>query len=128
MYDVVHVAHHFGVSRMAAIYRLGNLGFLSPSERQDLLDQDRRGDAAKLAQHLRLEARTAEHGTRLPEASAHRFLLLGLEAVRRGVISPAKFAELSRLVDLRRHEVETLVALAGVGDDPVDVLPLPGRK
>ena len=129
MYDVVHVAHHFAVSRPAAIYRLGNLGFISPSERTELLEQDRTGDAAALAKHLRLEPTPPPlDGSRWPDGSAHRFLLLGLEAVRRGVISAAKFAEIARLVDLKPHEVDELVTLAGLGDEPLEVLPLPGRK
>ncbi len=55
-------------------------------------------------------------GTRWPDAAARRFLVLALEAVRRGVSSAAKLVEIARLVDL-----------AGLDDEPLEVLPLPRR-
>lgn len=66
-------------------------------------------------------------GTSWPDASARRVLVLALEAVRRSVISTAKLAEIARLVDLPPHEVDDLVALAGLDDEPLEVLPLPRR-
>jgi Zn-dependent peptidase ImmA (M78 family)/transcriptional regulator with XRE-family HTH domain len=121
MYDVVHVAHHFGVSRTAAIYRLGNLGLLNTPERNALLEEDaRRG--RELAARLRLDHDVAQHDATPP---VHRILLLALEAVRREAITRGKFNEVARLVDIPAGEAEDLLRLAGLEDEPADVLEFP---
>ena len=43
LYDVVQVAHHFGVSRAAACYRLKSARLITGAELDSLIEQDRAG-------------------------------------------------------------------------------------
>ncbi len=58
LYDVVHVAHHFGVSRPAALYRLKSLKLVTEPELQALRDQDGAGQGRALARVLGLPGPT----------------------------------------------------------------------
>ena len=53
IYDVVHVAHHFGVSRLAAMFRLRNLKLITQTEFDDLKVVEEGGRGRELA-HARL--------------------------------------------------------------------------
>lgn len=114
MYDVVELAAHFGVSRLAALYRLRNLGLLTGVELDDLKRQEETGRGRQLADLLELPE--PDHEAARNEFR-HRFLGLALEAFRRNEISRAKLTELVQMVSLGPEELDTLVRQAGLEDD-----------
>jgi Zn-dependent peptidase ImmA (M78 family)/transcriptional regulator with XRE-family HTH domain len=79
LYDVVHLAHHFGVSRLAALYRFHTLGFLTDAELERLETQEEIGRGKEVATLLDLPE--PEHEAASAEFR-HRFLSLALEAFR----------------------------------------------
>ena len=113
MYDVVELAEHFGVSRLAALYRLRNLGLLTEAELEALKQQEEMGRGRELATLLELPE--PDHEAARNEFR-HRFLSLALEAFRRGEISRAKLAELARMVDLDADELAHLLRQTGLED------------
>jgi len=113
MYEVVELAEHFGVSRLAALYRLRNLGLLTEPELNELKGQEEAGRGRQLAQLLELPE--PDHEAARNEFR-HRFLGLALEAFRRGEISRAKLAELAKMVSLGREELEDLLRQTGLED------------
>jgi Zn-dependent peptidase ImmA (M78 family) len=128
IYDVVQVAHHFGVSRSTAIYRLKNLKLLSQEEATRLhnLDDDGHGKAiAKLLGLPDIDHEKARNEFR------RRFLGLALEAYRRSQISKAKVSELATMVGLTAQELASLIEGAGLAnrnEDEADLLLLPGGE
>jgi Zn-dependent peptidase ImmA (M78 family)/DNA-binding XRE family transcriptional regulator len=118
VYDLVQLAHHFGVSRLTALYRLKNLRLLKQTEFESLRTADeQRGDA--VARALRLEEPDHEA---LRSAFRHRFLGLALEAFRREQITRAKLEELAAMIGVSRLELTALLEETGLeGADEVDV-------
>lgn len=117
LYDVVRLAHHFGVSRIAALYRLRNLRILSKTELETLKELDDRGRGKQLAGHLGLPEPDHEE---VREQFQHRILVLALEAYRREEISRGKLDELGAMLGFPRERVETLLEDAGLMES-VDV-------
>jgi len=113
LYDVVQLAHYFGVSRLAALYRLRNLRLVSAAEFEQLKALDDAGKGKQLAEMLSLPE---------PDDSIdrnefhHRFLGLALEAYRREEISRGKLKELATMVDLTADDLDRLVNDAGLDD------------
>jgi len=124
IYDVVHVAHHFGVSRLAALFRLRNLKLITQAEFDDLKTAEEGGRGRELAAMLALpdtDDADDKNGFR------HRVLSLALEAYRRDLITRAKLVELAALLSMREEEVDQLLERAGLaGGDSADVL-IPGE-
>jgi len=96
LYDVAHLAQHFGVSRLAALYRIHNLRFITEAELEHLTAQESAGKGRQVAALLGLPEPDHEAGR---NEFPHRFLSLGLEAIRQGAITRAKLQELARMVD-----------------------------
>lgn len=111
IYDVVQVAHHFGVSRLASLYRLKNLRLLSAAEFERLKARDDAGRGAEVARLLGLPEPDPEASRR---EFAHRVAGLGLEAFRRELISLAKLHEVAGRVGLERDAVDDLLAEVGL--------------
>jgi Zn-dependent peptidase ImmA (M78 family)/DNA-binding XRE family transcriptional regulator len=107
MHDAVLLAHHFGVSRLAALYRLKNLGFVNQGEFDTLKKQEQEGQGKDLAAFL---------GLLEPEDEAernqfsHRFLALALEAFRREEITRSKLCELAGMVNVSAAELDGVLA------------------
>jgi Zn-dependent peptidase ImmA (M78 family) len=122
MHDVVLLAHHFGVSRISALYRLKNLRLVSSPEFEHLKEQDEQGLGKTLATLLDLPDPDREDAR---NEFRHRFLALGLEAFRRGEITRSKLRELADLVEVAGPDLDEVIAQAGLGeqdegaDDPV---------
>jgi Zn-dependent peptidase ImmA (M78 family)/transcriptional regulator with XRE-family HTH domain len=114
LHDVAALAHHFGVSRTVALYRLRNLQLLSERELKALLEQEHAGRGRELARLLGLpEPDHAGERNRF----GHRFLGLALEAFAREAISRAKLEELfAQILERPRAEIAREV-LALVGED-----------
>ena len=113
LYEVAELAHHFGVSRLAALYRLRNLRLITDADLEDLKRQEDSGKGRQLAALLDLPEVDYEAAR---NEFRHRFLSLALEALRRGEISRAKLAELAGMVDLGPDEVAQLLREAGLED------------
>lgn len=114
LYDVVRLAHHFEVSRLAVLYRLRNLRIIEQPwfERLKTLDENGRGhDVAELLGLPEVDHAAARNQFR------QRFLGLALEAYRRDHISRGKLRELGRMVGLGPDDMDRLAEEAGL-DDP----------
>lgn len=109
VYDVVHLAHHFGVSYETALYRLLNLKLISEEEHLRLVEQ--RDLANTVRRLLGPEPHDALQDRR---DLRHRFLLLALEAFRRELISRGKLKELYTLAHVPPEEISDLIAAVNV--------------
>jgi Zn-dependent peptidase ImmA (M78 family)/DNA-binding XRE family transcriptional regulator len=120
VYDLVHLAHHYGVSRLAALFRLWNLRLVSQPEFERLKAAEDAGRGRELANLLSLPDladRDDKNGFR------HRVLSLAMEAFRRDQITISKLYELASLLSMNRKEVDQLLDQAGLLDSgPADVL------
>jgi len=116
VYDVVHLAHHFGVSFEMALYRLLNLKLISEEEHKQLAEQ--RELANTLRRYFGPEEQEGAPGRR---EFRHQLLVLALEAFRREAISRGKLKELCALAQIPASEIRDLVA-AVEGETP------PARK
>ncbi len=123
MHDVVLLAHHFGGSRLAALYRLKNLGLLTQPELDALKQQEDAGMGRELATLLDLPETDAEL---VRNEFRHRFLALALEAFRREEISRRKLVELAGMVGVTEASLQSILAQAGLdgsGDAADAILP-----
>jgi len=120
LYDVVQMAHHFGVSRTAACYRLKSVRLLTSAKLDALLEQERTGRGRDLSMLLGLPE--PKHQARRNEFR-HRFLGLALEAFRREEISRAKLVEVAAMVDVSTGDVEQAIVDLGLDDvEGADIL------
>ncbi len=113
MYDIAELAAHFGVSRLAALYRLRNLRLLSDAEFEHLKQLEESGNGRAVADLLRLS--TEEEGAARDEYR-HRVFSLALEAFRRHEISRAKLGELAEMIDLDPDELTEVLDRIGLRD------------
>ena len=96
--DIAMLAHHFGVSYQAALYRLRSLRYISQPESQELLQQDDFG-----RQYLKVLFEDVDETERrrywnrdIRSEIAH----LAIEAYRREEISRGRVLELSEILDI----------------------------
>ena len=95
LHDVVRMAHHFGVSCTAMLYRLKGLDFVTEEERSSLAEQDSVGLSKALRGFLGLPEPDDADG----EMRVHaRFVAMAIEAYTRAKITERKLDELGRLV------------------------------
>jgi Zn-dependent peptidase ImmA (M78 family)/transcriptional regulator with XRE-family HTH domain len=113
LYDVVHLAHYFGVSRLAALFRLRNLKLLTQGEFDQLRAADDAGYGSELALLLNLPD---SEGADDKDGFRHRVLSLALEAYRRELITRSKFVEVAVLLAMGEVEVRELLQQAGLGN------------
>lgn len=113
MYDIAELAEHFGVSRLAALYRLRNLRFLTDVEFETLKQLEDAGHGRAIASLLHLPQADEEAAR---DEYRHRFLSLALEAFRRDEISRSKLSELASMIDLGPNEVNDLLDRIGFLD------------
>lgn len=99
--DVVLAQHYFGVSYLAMLYRLQNLGWLTEEARERL----QAFRPTEVASRLGLAIEREEEEPPFPL----RFLRLALEAYRAGKISLGKFANILRIT--RQEAIEVLKSL-----------------
>lgn len=125
LYDIAEFAEHFGVSWLAALYRLRNLKFLSDAEFDSLKQLEDAGHGRAVATLLQLPHRDEEPPR---DEYRHRFLSLALEAYRRSEISRSKLLELTNMIGLQHDDVTDLLASIGLlnSDHSSEVL-VPGE-
>ncbi|HWP37889.1 MAG TPA: XRE family transcriptional regulator [Gemmatimonadales bacterium] len=109
LYDVVLLAHHFGVSRISALYRLKNLKLLDEPEFAALQVQEEAGRGKEIAETLGL----AEHDEGGDGIRA-RIVTLALEAFRRREITRRKLEELGAVAGLAPSALEKVLVETGV--------------
>jgi Zn-dependent peptidase ImmA (M78 family)/DNA-binding XRE family transcriptional regulator len=114
LYDIVQLAHHFGVSRLSALFRLRNLRLLTEAEFEHLKALDDQGRGRQLAKLLGL---TEPDHEEMRSEFKHRFLGLALEAYRRDEISRGKLRELVTTVGLTAGDLDQLLDDAGIAAD-----------
>ena len=114
LYDVVQLAHHFGVSRLSALFRLRNLRLLTEAELEHLKAFDDQGKGKQLSKLLGL---TEPDHEEMRSEFRHRFLGLALEAYRRDEISRGKLRELVAMVGLTTGELDQLLDDSGIAAD-----------
>ena len=114
IYDVVQMAHHFGVSRTAACYRLKSTRLITAQELDSLLEQERAGRGRELEQLMDLPE--PDHQGQRNEFR-HRFLGLALEALRREEISRSKLIEVAAMVNVDEDEISQTMSALGLDDD-----------
>jgi Zn-dependent peptidase ImmA (M78 family)/DNA-binding XRE family transcriptional regulator len=106
LYDVVMLAHHFEVSRLAALFRLRNLDVVDEDELERLEALERAGKGKRMAKLLGLAEADPAGGS---DELRHRFLGLAVEAYRRGEVSRGKLRELASMVALPAGDLDKLV-------------------
>jgi Zn-dependent peptidase ImmA (M78 family)/transcriptional regulator with XRE-family HTH domain len=122
VYDVVLLAHHFGVSRTAALYRLRNLHLLSQTELAALLAEEEAGHGKRIARLLGLPE--PDHAAGRGEFRS-RFLGLALEAFRREKITRGKIRELAASVGVSGDDLAVILEGNGLQGDEGSVALLP---
>jgi Zn-dependent peptidase ImmA (M78 family) len=110
LYDLVHIAHYFGVSRLAALFRLRNLKVVTQAEFEELKAADDAGLGSELARLLNLPDTEGDDA----DGFRHRVLGLSLEAYRRELITGAKLKEIAQLLSVEAEEVHRLIEGAGL--------------
>jgi len=113
LYDLVLLGHHFGASRISALYRLKNLRLIDEREFRRLKDEEDHGAGQALATFL--SAPEATPADSLREDFRRRFLALALEAYRRDEITRSKLTELAAMVNLDRDALADAVVSAKLG-------------
>ncbi len=111
IHDVALMAHHFGVSRISALYRLKNLRMVDEREFQHLKSQEDSGAGKAIADFLAADDPADEREMR--DEFRRRFLGLALEANRREEITLSKLTELAAMVGMDRQEVRRVLSSAG---------------
>ena len=114
LYDVVRMAQHFGVSRIAACYRLRSTRLLTATELESLLEQERMDKGRKLAQLMGIPE--PDHQA-LRNEFRDRFVGLALEALRRKRISRTELIDLVGMLDVDAREVDEAVSDLDLDDD-----------
>jgi Zn-dependent peptidase ImmA (M78 family)/transcriptional regulator with XRE-family HTH domain len=113
LYDVVRLAHRFGVSFQSAVYRLRNLRLLTENAMETLLARGE--DAVELQRTLDL-ADPEERPDRR-RLFRHQFMNLALDAYRRELISRRKLGEMGHLLDLDDDALDQLLRRSGLDVD-----------
>lgn len=117
IYELVQLAHAFGVSAITALYRLRNLRPPLVTENElarlkDLIDGGIDKEAREIMELPDPESEYVAHNE-----FKRRFLGLALEAYRRDLISRAKLAELAQLVKVPDERLARLIEDAGIDED-----------
>ena len=114
MYDIVLLAHHFGVSRISELYRLKNLKLVSEPEFDALKSQEEGGLGRTMATVLGLPEPEREEAR---NEFRHRFLALALEAFRRGEITRRKLGELAAMVGVGDNDLTKTLKDSGIEEN-----------
>jgi Zn-dependent peptidase ImmA (M78 family)/transcriptional regulator with XRE-family HTH domain len=112
LYDVALLAHHFGLSRISALYRLKNLRLVDEPEFQRLKTEEDGGAGKTIADFLL--APETKLGESARDDFRRRFLGLALEAYRRDDITRRKLAELAAMVGIQPNVVRSVLRSVGL--------------
>ena len=98
--DVAVIAHHFGVSYQAAVYRLKSLRHISPSETRQLLENESHGRDFLKALDLFDDLDEPEERQFWDRELRGEIAHLAIEAFRQEVISRGRLLELSKSLSI----------------------------
>lgn len=98
--DASLIAHHFGVSYQAAVYRLRSLGYFSQAECTFILNQENEGKKYLRMLHMFSDLEGQEERTRWDRELICQLVRLGIEAFRCGGISRGRLLELGKELDI----------------------------
>lgn len=104
LYDVALLAHHFGVSRLAALYRFKNMKIITENEFANLKEQEVR-EGCVFGRLVKMHGYPERKATIDSNA---RLVTLCMEAYSRDEISSGKFKELLRLAFLSEDQIDEL--------------------
>lgn len=114
IYDLARLSASFGVSAIAALFRLQNLGLVSDGRRRKLQRDIEIGMEKEVAKIMELP----KFGGRMIRSEfKRRFLGLAMEAYRREHISKSKFRELADMVNVPVDTLTNLIEDAGIEDE-----------
>jgi Zn-dependent peptidase ImmA (M78 family) len=112
LYDVALLAHHFGASRISALYRLKNLRLIDEPEFQRLKGEEDNGAGEAIAAFLSAPEAAPDESSR--DDFRRRFLGLALEAYRREDITRSKLVEMAAMVDMEPSGVKSVLSSVGL--------------
>ena len=107
--DIAMLAHHFGVSYQAALYRLKSLRHVSPAETGELLERERFGREYLKALSMFSDVGEPEQRRHWDRELRSEIAHLAIEAYRLEEISRGRVLELGKMLDI---EGDTLLRLA----------------
>lgn len=107
IWDVARLGQLFGVSRLAAIWRLANLRLIPAKRRERLLDEEAKGYARELGALVGEDERAPPARPRLQPAE-QRLVSLSLDAIAADEVSRGKLVELLRLAGLDDDQIASL--------------------
>jgi Zn-dependent peptidase ImmA (M78 family) len=119
IYDAVKLAHHFGVSLPAVLYRLKNLKLVTETQFEELKRMDDEGAGLAVAKLLGFTGISVQETAR---AFYRRYLALALEAYRREKISHRKLVEIGGKLGVEAGEIEGILATLGLDGEAAEVL------
>ncbi len=119
IYDVVKLAHHFGVSFLSALYRLLNLKLVTDKQFEEMKQMDADGVGRAVAGLLGLAEISADENL---TAFYRRYLVLALEAYRRDKISHRKLVEIGTELGVEADEIDLILDKLGLDQAPAAVL------
>lgn len=99
--DIIEVAYEFGVSTLALLYRMKNLGWLTYDQVTEVKKNE---EFSRLDRQIRSVRQTS------PPFS-ERFILLAIKCLRKALISRGKFAEIT---EIDRAEIDDFVEANGL--------------
>jgi Zn-dependent peptidase ImmA (M78 family)/transcriptional regulator with XRE-family HTH domain len=112
LYDVALLAHHFGASRISALYRLKNLRLIDEPEFQRLKGEEDNGAGEAIAAFLSAPEAAPDESSR--DDFRRRFLGLALEAYRREDITRSKLVEMAAMVEMEPSGVKSVLSSVGL--------------
>ena len=114
--DVAQLAHHFGVSYKAAVYRLKNLSISSQAEMEALLGCEQH--ANNYRKLLRLSDETEGEMQDMPDRElVSQVAYLAVEAFRREEISRGRLLEISTKLNISGSKLVSLAKATTAGND-----------
>ena len=111
--DVALIAHHFGVSYQAAVYRLKSLRHVSAAQSRELLASEHYGREYLRAPDLYDDLEAPEDNPRRWNRELRtEVAYLGIEAYRQGEISRGRLLEVARAIDFAGDDLLVLAEAA----------------
>lgn len=110
--DVASLAHHFGVSYQAAVYRLNSLNFISRKECAELLQQEEVGRSYLRLLGMDKDLDGPDDLKVQKRELKGQIVSLAIEAYRREAFSRGQLLDLGDDLDLNEEEKGTLLELA----------------
>lgn len=105
--DIIEVAYDFGVSSIALLYRMKNLGWLTYDQVTEVRKNE---EFSRLDRQIRSEKK-------ISAPFSERYILLAIKCLRNGLISRGKFAE---IMGINRPEIDEFVEINGLPEAGAD--------